>query len=171
MSNKKFTFSFIEQKIRQKTFGILTTLNKDGTPHTSGVLFGVSSPGNKFALFVVTGKKYRKTKNIQGNSSISFIIPLPHHIFRFVPDATVTINGTAEILSIDHNDILEIFYQKRILRLITAHLSEEEKKDLVFLKIKPNPKILCYGVGISLLKLRGSHTEGGYSVMVPEDLR
>ncbi len=96
--------------------------------------------------------------------------PVPSHIPQvFVPSGTVTINGTAKILPIENEEILDIFSKKRILRLITSHLTPEEKKEVVFLKIKPDPKILCYGVGISIMKLRGGHTEGGYSVIIPEE--
>jgi len=54
MIDKKHTFSFVEQEIRKKTFGILTTLNQDGTPHTSGILFGVSPTESKFELYLKT---------------------------------------------------------------------------------------------------------------------
>ncbi|MHA1198082.1 MAG: pyridoxamine 5'-phosphate oxidase family protein [Candidatus Heimdallarchaeaceae archaeon] len=171
MTDKKITFSFVEQEIRKKTFGILTTLNNDGTPHTSGILYGVSPPETKLELYLVTEKNFRKTKNIERNPAISYIIPFPHHIIRFAPASTVTINGIAQVISIDNKKILEIFQEKRILRLITAHLTEEEKEDLVFVKIKPNPKVLCYGLGINVIKLRGSHTTGGYSVIIPNDRR
>jgi len=83
----------------------------------------------------------------------------------------VTINGTAQAISINNKEILDIFLEKRMLRLITAHLTEEEKKDLVFIKIQPNPKVFCYGLGINTIKLRGSHTSGGYSVIIPKERR
>ncbi|MCE7743268.1 MAG: hypothetical protein GOP50_12530 [Candidatus Heimdallarchaeota archaeon] len=171
MKSQKFNFFFIENEVRNKTFGILTTTNLDGTPHTSGVLYGVSTHESDFALYIVTGRDYKKTKNISENSAVSFIIPLPHHILRFVPSATVTITGTAEILPIENKELLDIFSKKRILRLITGHLTAEEKKELIFLKIKPDPKILCYGVGINIIKLRSGHTEGGYSVRIPKERR
>lgn len=169
MNKNQYKFSFIEEQIKNKTFGILTTINPDGTPHTSGVLYGVSRPLSKFAIYIVTSKNYRKTKNILKNPNVSFIIPFPHHYLRFVPSSTITITGKAEIKPFDNGEVLEIFMEKRVLRLITQHLTEEEKKELVILKIKPNPKILCYGIGISMWKLRKGHTEGGYSVRIPKE--
>ena len=168
MKSKEFTFSFIEEMIRSKTFGVLTTLNSNNTPHTSGVLYGVSTPESIFELYIATSKKYRKTKNIIKNPSVSFLIPFPHHHLRFVPSGTVTIYGDAKIIPFDNEDILAIFSEKRILRLVTKNLNSEEMKDYVFIKIKPKPKILVYALGYSIWKLRGSHTEGGYSVRIPE---
>ena len=169
MNKKKFTFNFIEEEVRKKTFGILNTINNDGSPHTTGVLYGVSPHTAKFALYIATSKDYRKTKNIRKNSQISFTITFPHHIFRFVPASTVTFNGIAEVLDFENQEILGIFTKKRILSMITKHLDPEEKKDYVFIKIMPDPKVLCYGIGYNLFKLRSRHTEGGYSVTIPKE--
>jgi hypothetical protein len=155
--------------IRSKTFSIITTLNPDNTPHTTGILYGVSPPFSKFSLYVLTSKNYKKVGNIQRNPMVSFIIPYPHHHLRFVPSGTITINGEAEILPFKTEKIKDIFSEKRILRMITKDLNPEETENYVFLKIKPNPRILVYAVGQNIWKLRSSHTEGGYSVKIPEE--
>ncbi len=165
----KQQFSLIDKEIRGKTFGILNTIDQEGFPHSTGVLYGVSKPSSKFTIYIITSIKYRKTKNIKKNSNVSFIIPFPHHYLRFVPSNTITLTGKAEIKPFDNGEVLEIFMEKRILRLITEHLSEESKKELVIIEIKPDPRILCYGVGISMWKLRKGHTEGGYSVRIPKE--
>ncbi len=167
MSKLKLDFKFIEREIRNKSFGILNTINPDGNPHTTGILYGVSKPEVEFALYLLTSKYYRKVKNIQRNENVSFVIPFPHHIFRFAPSGTITLNGTAEVVPINTEEIIKIFSEKRILRLIIADINFEKEDELIFIKLNPNPKILCYGVGINILKLRGSHTTGGYSVTIP----
>ena len=43
-----------------------------------------------------------------------------------------------------------------------------EDENLTFLKIKPKPKVFCYGVGFSVLELR-RHTSVSYSVKIPEE--
>ena len=169
MKNNNLDFLFIEKEIRSKTFGILTTINSNGTPHTSGVLYGVSPTNSELHLYIITSKKSKKTRNIQKSPSVSFIIPFPHHFLHFAPSNTITINGKAEILSFNNADLVDIFYKKRILRMIVQNIDEKEKDDIIFIKIKPDPKILCYGVGINVLKLRNSHTEGGYSIIIPEN--
>ncbi|MCE7738913.1 MAG: pyridoxamine 5'-phosphate oxidase family protein [Candidatus Heimdallarchaeota archaeon] len=169
MSMTKFSFSFIEREIRKKTFGILNTLNLDGTPHTTGILYAVSKPDAEFALYLLTSKKYKKIRNIKNNPKISFIIPFPHHHLRFVPSGTITLNGIAKLVPLNSRDIIEIFFEKRILKLIIADINFKKNEELVFIKIEPDPKISCFGVGFSIWKLRGSHTEGRYFVTIPPE--
>jgi nitroimidazol reductase NimA-like FMN-containing flavoprotein (pyridoxamine 5'-phosphate oxidase superfamily) len=169
MNSDKFSFGFIEEKIRTKTFGIITTIETDGSPHTTGVLYGVSPPKTKFALYILTSKKYRKTRNIKRNPTVSFMIPFPHHILRFVPSSTITLAGNAEILPFENEEIFSVFSYKRILRMITKNLHPEDKMDYIFLKIVPESKILVYGVGYNIWSLRKNHTEGGYLVRIPEE--
>lgn len=57
MNKHQFTLFFVEKQIRKKTFGILMTVNEDGTPHTAGILYGASPPSSKFALYCLTSKK------------------------------------------------------------------------------------------------------------------
>ena len=169
MKVQKFDFNFIENEVSKKTFGVLNTLNKDGTPHTTGVLYGVSPSSSKFALYVLTLEKYKKTKNIINNPRISFTITFPHYWLRFAPACTVTFYGKAEIIDFYSEGVLDIFSQKRILRHITKNLESDEIKDYVFIKIKPYAKVLCFGLGHNIFKLRGSHTEGGYTVTIPKN--
>jgi hypothetical protein len=167
MTKKPFEFPFIEQQIRRKTFGILSTVNPDNTPHTSGILYGVSNPEDAFCIYLKTERASWKAKNIQRNAQVSLIIPFPHHFLRFIPSETITITGQAELLPIDSSDILKLFADKWILRMIISKLDLEE--DVTFIRINPNPKVLCYGVGFGIFELRSAHTTAGYSVMIPED--
>ena len=169
MNKPQFSFSFIEKQIRKKTFGILTTINRDGTPHTSGICYGVSPPSSKFCLYCVTSKKYKKVRNIQKNPMVSFIIPFPHFYIRFAPSGTVTFNGEAEFVPIDNDEVQTIFSKKRILRLIRKEISTPEKESLTFIRIKPTPKVLCNGVGFNVFKLRKEHRHGGYTVRIPQE--
>ncbi|MCG3222227.1 MAG: pyridoxamine 5'-phosphate oxidase family protein, partial [Candidatus Heimdallarchaeota archaeon] len=112
MNKKNFSFSFIEKMVRTKTFGIINTVNQDGSPHSTGVLYGVSSPEKKFALYIATSKKYKKAVNIKRNPTVSFIITFPHHYLRFAPSSTITFSGKAEILPFENKELLAIFYEK-----------------------------------------------------------
>jgi hypothetical protein len=173
MKKKEFTFSFIEKKVRSKTFGILTTLNSDGTPHSTGILYGVSPPSSKFFLYFLTAKKSKKVRNIRINPNISFIIPFPHYYIRFVPSGTVTFNGkvslipTTEIKSIFEFE--SIFSRKRVLRLILKEIENQNTDSFTFGEIVPHSKVLCHSVGYNILKLRKGHKQGGYSVLIPPE--
>ncbi|MFX0094699.1 MAG: hypothetical protein ACFFBD_23385, partial [Candidatus Hodarchaeota archaeon] len=83
----------------------------------TGIVYGVSPPDSTFVLYVMTSRKYKKTKNIKNSPAISFVIPFPHYILRFVPSSCIQFQGTAEIVSFDSPDIHGVFQQKRILRL------------------------------------------------------
>ncbi len=168
MNDHRFSFSFVEEEVRKKTFGVLTTLNKDGTPHTTGILYGVSPPSSKFALYSLTSKSYKKVRNIKGNAKVSFLIPFPHNYIRFAPSSTVTLYGEAELISLDDTEIHEIFSRKRILRLIIKQIQQGERDSMIFIRIKPNPKVLCHGLGYNVFKLRKGHAKGGYSVSIPQ---
>ncbi len=169
MKAQQFTFNYVEDEIRKKTFGVLNTINNDGTPHTTAVLYGVSPQSSKFALYIATSKTYKKTKNIRNNPQVSFMITFPHYWLRFVPANTVTFKGKAEVIDFYSEGVLDIFSQKRILNMITKNLEPEEIEDYVFIRIKPYPKVLCYGIGYNIFKLRSKHVEGGYSVTIPKN--
>ena len=169
MPKKKFDFSFIENKIREKTFGILNTINPNNSPQSSGILYAVSKPQDEFCIYLKTLKRFRKTKNIQENPNVTFVIPFPHHYLRFIPAGTVTIRGQAELVPIESEEVLEVFSEKKVLKMIVKDLDPEVKKETTFIRIKPKPKILCYGVGFNVIELGRSHTSVSYSVRIPEE--
>ncbi|MFW9995107.1 MAG: pyridoxamine 5'-phosphate oxidase family protein [Candidatus Odinarchaeota archaeon] len=169
MERKHFTFSFIENQIRNKTFGVLTTVNQDGTPHSTGILYGVSPPSDKFALYFLTSKEYKKVRNIKVNPNVSLIIPFPHYYIRFAPSGTVMFKGKAGLVSLSEREIQDVFSKKRVLRFVIKQTSEQDEESLAFIRIKPDPKVLCFGVGYNVLKLRKGHRQGGYSVTIPEE--
>jgi hypothetical protein len=43
------------------------------------------------------------------------------------------------------------------------------RQKAVFIKITPNSKLFCYGLGYSLMKLRKNIEIGSYSVSIPEE--
>lgn len=169
MNEHQFTFSFVEKQIRTKTFGVLTTLNKDGTPHATGILYGVAPPSSKFVLFCLTSKEYKKVRNIKLNPNVSFLIPFPHYYVRFAPSSTVTFQGKADFIKVDNTEIQEIFTKKRVLKLIIEEIQQGKQESMTFIRIKPNPKVLCYGLGYNVFKMRNAHGQGGYSVIIPQD--
>ncbi|UCE09273.1 MAG: pyridoxamine 5'-phosphate oxidase family protein [Candidatus Thorarchaeota archaeon] len=170
MMEERFSFEFVEKQIRKKTFGVLSTIDKKGRPHSTGVLYGVSPPESSFALYVIVGEDYVKTKNVRRNPNVSLVVTFPHYWVRFAPAAYVRFRGTAEILPLDDPDGQWAFQQQRILRMAErTELSEDEAA--VFIKINSEPTIFCYGLGLSLMEFRRTHTEAGYRVKIPENRR
>jgi hypothetical protein len=57
------------------------------------------------------------------------------------------------------------FRNHRILRDALATASRDDHP--LFLRIDPDPNVLCYGLGLSLNEIRKDPTIGGYRVRVP----
>ncbi|MFX0182219.1 MAG: pyridoxamine 5'-phosphate oxidase family protein [Candidatus Hodarchaeota archaeon] len=105
MKKRQISFTYIEKKINTKTSGVLTTINQDWTPHSTGILYGVSPPSKKSNLYFFTSKRYKKVRNIMRNPQVSLLIPFPHHFIRFAPSGTVTFNGQVSLVSTDDSQI------------------------------------------------------------------
>ena len=166
------SFQFVENEVRKKTFGILSTIDQDGKTHSTGIIYAVSPPGSKFLLYILTDKTYKKVKNIQNNSSVSFVIPFPHHFLRFVPSSCVQFQGTAEILPYEDSEAQQAFKMGK--KMLAMNLRQAIKEDpmgefTVFIRVIPNRKIFCYGLGISLMKLQKDVEIGSYSVSIPKE--
>ncbi len=160
-------FEFIEKQMRKKTYGIIGTVDEKNRSHTTGILYGVSHPGDTFAVYVVTGAEYKKTRNIRLNHNVSFAIPFPHHVLSFIPASTISFQGTAEVLPIDDEAAVRSFSSKWILRE-NVKTGLEGAFDVVFLRIRPDKKIHVYGVGVSMMKMMRNPQLAAYSVQVPE---
>jgi hypothetical protein len=168
MSQQQFTFEFVERQIRKKTFGILSTVSARGRAQSTGAMYGVSPPDAKFSIYILTHKSYQKTRNIRRNSSVSLVIPYPHYYLRFVPSSCISFQGRAKIMPFNHPEPQESFRRKRMLRS-NLKAARQLKDQAVFIKIKPDRKISCYGIGIGVMKLRKHPDSGSYSVTIPSE--
>jgi len=168
MVEERFSFDFLEKEIRKKTFGILTAIDSKDRPHSTGILYGVSPPASKFCFYIITDKKYAKTRYIKRNPNVSLVVTFPHYYIRFAPASYAMFRGTAEIAPFDDTDGRWAFQQKRILRMAAA-TDPEELADAVFIKLNPEPVVFCYGIGIGIVELRMAHTRGDYKVTIPAE--
>jgi general stress protein 26 len=172
MRKKKLTFEFVENKMRKKTFGILSTIDQKGHSHSTGIIYAVAPPNSKLALYVLTDKNYKKVKNIKSNSSVSFVIPFPHHLLRFVPASCIQFQGTAKILPFDNEVAQESFRSgSKILQMNLNEINNigTDGGDAVFIEVIPIKKLYCYGLGINLMELRRNIESGSYIVGIPDE--
>ncbi len=160
------SFDYVEEAVRKKTFGILTTIDGDGRPHSTGILYGVAPPTSPFALYFLTLEKYLKVRNVRANPQATLVIPFPHRILSFIPAPCVTFRGHAEVLPFDDPAGRWGFDQQRILRDNVGWLADTEA---VFLKLTPESKVLCHGLGIGLMRMRRDHKAGAYQAHIPDD--
>jgi len=169
MANDRFSFESVEEEVRKKTFGILSTIDSKGRPHSTGIIFGDSPPTSPFALYVLVGENYAKVRNIKRNPSVSLVVTFPHYYIRFAPASYVMFRGKAEIVPITDPDARWAMSQKRIQRMNLETDPEQAGTNVVFIKIIPEPTVFCYGLGFGLMEMRGNHTNVGYKVNIPEN--
>jgi general stress protein 26 len=167
----RFSFDFIEKKIRKKTFGVLTTIDIKGRPHSTGIIYAVGPPEKPFALYNIVSANYAKVRNIKRNPNVSLVVTFPHYWIRFAPSSYIMFRGTAEILPADDTDGRWAMSQTRIGRMNLQIEAEEAGTELAYIKMIPEPTIFCYGVGIGLMEIRGDHANSAYKVTIPEERR
>ncbi|MHA1965104.1 MAG: pyridoxamine 5'-phosphate oxidase family protein [Candidatus Thorarchaeota archaeon] len=167
----RFTFEFVEMKVRKKTFGVLTTIDSKGRPHSTGIIYAVGTPEKPFALYSIVGANYAKVRNIKRNPNVSLVVTFPHYWVRFAPASYVMFRGTAEILPDNDSDGRWAMSQTRIGRMNLQTEAELIGTELVYIKMTPEPTVFCYGVGIGLMELRRDLETAMYKVTIPEDRR
>ena len=158
------TFEFVEAEVRKKTFGVLTTVDRKGRPHSTGILYGVAPPTSPFALYFLTLEEYVKVRNVKLNPHATLVVPFPHRFLSFIPAPCATFRGEAEVVPFSDPDARWGFAQRRILRDNVAWLTDV---DPIFIRLTPDPGVLCHGLGIGLRRLRKEHTAGGYKAHIP----
>jgi len=166
------SFAYIESQLRKNSFGIISTVTPQGRAHSTGIVYGVAPSNQPFSIYLITGENYKKTRNIKTNPNVSFAVPFPHHFLRFIPASCVQFQGTAEILSFDDPNGLQTFQSSRILKytLEESRLMAETEKP-IFIKIRPDEKIQCYGLGINLWQMKKDMASALYTVTVPKERR
>ncbi len=165
----RFTFDFVENQVRRKTFGVLTTIDSKGRPHSTGVIYAIGPPNKTFALYIIAGENYVKVRNIKRNPNVSLVVTFPHYWVRFAPASYVMFRGKGEVLPSDDVDGIWAMSRTRIGRMNLQTDAEEISQDFVYIRVNPEPIVFCYGLGYSLMELRGNHTGAGYKVTIPED--
>lgn len=171
MTSSRFDFDFVEKQVRKKSFGVLSTIDKKGRPHSTGIIYAVGPPESPFALYSIVGENYAKVRNIKRNPNVSLVVTFPHYWVRFAPASYAMFRGTAEIVPFEDPDAQWAMSQTRIGRMNLQTEADASGADYVFIKIRPEPTVFCYGLGHGLMEMRGDHTNMGYKVTIPEERR
>ena len=167
----RFTFEYVEKQVRKKNFGVLSTIDKKGRPHSTGIVYAVGHPEKPFALYIIVGANYVKAKNIRRDPNVSLVVTFPHYWIRFAPASYVMFRGTAEILPGDDPDGYWAMSQTRIGRMNLQTEAENSEVEYAYIKITPKPTVFCFGLGYGIMELRRRHTSGDYKVTIPEERR
>jgi len=156
--SSRLTFEMLENTIRNRSYGVLSTISREGRPHSAGVSYAVSDRTEPFGLYIVTDGRSKKARNITRNPQVSFVIPVPRW-FGFLPPSSIQFEATAAIIPLsDETSRMTFersFITKRILSLQLAQKSEVS----TFIRVRPSSVMFTYGVGLSIFQLM-KHVEG-----------
>jgi hypothetical protein len=168
----RVTFERVLAELRKHHFAVLSTVDKDGTPHAAGVTYGAAHARSELVLYVMTRRHLRKASDIAHRPQVALVVPVEHRLLRFLPPATIQLHGRAEIL--DWTDaagtaVFRGFWLGR--RILAAYRASHRRGEtrICFLKIAIDPVITTYMVGFSVWELRRRMERGAAQVLVPTD--
>lgn len=157
-ANPDLTFDKLEHIIRRRNYGVLATVSRDGRPHSTGILYAVSARRRPFSLYIVTDRRSKKARNIVQNPNVSFVVPISRRLGS-LPPSSVQFQGTAEILPLTDEDAVEAFRPSVVLRRVLRTQLDQKREVSIFIRVRPDPVVFTYGVGMSILRLM-KHVEG-----------
>ena len=177
MKDQRVTFELVLSHLRTRDFAVLSTVDKEGTPHAVGVNYGVSRPGRHFVIYVMTRRHLQKARNIAQNPNVSLVVPLTRRLLWFLPPPTIQVDGRAEILDWTDEDGTDVFRRFWMGRRIQEAYQESHRRGetrICFLKITPDPLVHTYMVGYSIWQiwqLKKRMESGAAKVIIPPEYR
>jgi nitroimidazol reductase NimA-like FMN-containing flavoprotein (pyridoxamine 5'-phosphate oxidase superfamily) len=102
-------FDDVERALRRQTFGTLSTLTEQGTPHATGVVYAVSAPHEPVILYVTTRTTTRKVRNIRAHTDVAFVISVPRRFVPAFPPGAIQFQGTATVVVADDEGAVRAF--------------------------------------------------------------
>ena len=170
---QRVTFDLVLRELRAHNFVVLSTVDENGVPDSAGVNYGVSAPGRDLALYVMTRRHLKKTRNIARNPRVALVIPLPRRLLRFIPPATIQLRGRAEILDWTDEEGTNAFRRfwmgRRILAAYEKSRRRQGETRVCFLKITLDPVIRTYSVDYSVWDLWRRMESAGAKVLIPPE--
>jgi hypothetical protein len=155
--------------LRRRKFGMLSTLSEHERPHATAVVYAVSPPAESLALYVTTRTTNRKARNVQARADVAFVIPVSRFYAPGFPPAAIQFQGTASVVPRTDEAALRAFrsswFSRRILA--TEQRIVAQGGELCFIRIRPDPMIFTYGIGMSPLRTARHPREAIGRVAIP----
>lgn len=134
--------------LKENMWLVLGTADEQNQPHSSVVVY--QSDGEH--LYIQTGSKTLKAKNIKQNKRVSITIPFRKNFLHKIipaPPAELHFTARAKIISKDNEKA------KKILgKYVESAEIIESNDDTIWIKITPDNIISTYGVGVYLWNMR-----------------
>ncbi|KWX22522.1 pyridoxamine 5'-phosphate oxidase [Mycolicibacterium wolinskyi] len=145
-------FHQVEGAIRSQRCGTLATLDREGRPHATEVVYALSPRSTPLMLYVTTRTTTAKAKNIRRDAEVAFVIPVPHRTIALFPPGAVQFQATAELVGTNDTAALAAFqatwFLRRILRAEQRILAGTD--EMCFIAIRPHDTLFSYGIGMSV---------------------
>ena len=149
-----FTIEKLIRLINKRDFCILGTQGKNG-PHVSGVSFFADG----LDLYILTGAKTAKARNLRRNKQVAVNIPVP---FRLIPAPmrSIQFRGTGEFLPIDDSNANRVldnqsFFMRRGIKKLLDEVDVGKYGENIWIRIRPTGKIETFMVGVPLSSFSG----------------
>ncbi len=174
VKDRRVTFELVDSLLRGRNFAVLCTGDEACVPHSAGVNYGVSQPGDDLVIYVMTRKHLRKARNIAQNPNVSLVVPVTRQLLWFLPPPTIQLHGRAEIVNWTDDAgtaVFERFWMGR--RILKAYKESHRRGEtrVCFLKITPEPVINTYMVGSNIWQIRKRMESGAATVVNPREHR
>jgi hypothetical protein len=135
----------VRKAIDKRSFCVIATTSDANRPHVAGVLYAAVDGD----LYISTMLDSRKARNLLTNPRVSVTVPIRR--LPVGPPSSVQYTSTAEVLELDHPDVVRLAEAGR-LKAITGH-GELELDGGCVLRIAAPRVVHTFGIGISLLRL------------------
>jgi hypothetical protein len=151
-------------------FAVLSTIGADGSPHSAGINYKLSTSGGELAIYIMSRRHLLKARHIAENPRVSLVVPLPRRLLWFLPPATIQLHGRAEILDGTDPHGIHVFQGfwmgRQILNSYAASIRRGETR-VCFIRIDPDAVIATYMVGYNVLEIRRRMESGAGRVILP----
>jgi hypothetical protein len=143
----------VRNQLTKRSFATLATVSPAGMPHVAGVLYELVND----TMYINTLQTSRKARNIRANGQAAICVIVRR--LPVGPPSTIHFQTTAELLDLDAPDILPLLAAGQ-LKTLTGH-GELDLPNGCFLSVKLAPKLLTYGLGMSLRTLIKNPLDAG----------
>lgn len=143
----KLTSDQVWQVIEKELFAVLGMVTGKGESRTVGIVYAVR--GRK--IYIASAADTWKVRHIAANPNVSLTIPIAKRVpimpWIKIPQATITLSGTARIIPAAESpdDI--------VLELLRG-LNKEMLAGMSLIEVTPEGEFVTYGVGVPLMKMR-----------------
>ena len=135
----------VRRTIGRRSVATLATVSAAGRPHAATVLYQLVDD----ALFVSTSRDSRKARNVADRGVAAVTIAVRR--LPVGPPASIQFQSAADVLAADDPELARLASAGRLGR-ITSH-GELDLAGGCFLRLSLPPRIVTYGLGMSLWRL------------------